>query len=226
MYIYIPFAYAGNPASESGPKAILSYLDKTELHGTKKLVLQQNFFESPMQFLVRVKNVVDQSIEENDSVVILGGNHLSIMPVYEYFYIKNSNILTLDAHRDYYPENEISHASFFSYITPSECIHYIVEIRDYIKHDNIIDLPCGQYPPSEFLESVDYIDIDLDVLDPITFSWCGSALDNGLQLEDVSGLIRKCNKAKVLSLSEYIPIYDNNAEGLEIIRSIILKFLK
>lgn len=35
MFIYIPFAYAGNSASESGPKAILSYLDKTELHGTK-----------------------------------------------------------------------------------------------------------------------------------------------------------------------------------------------
>lgn len=128
--------------------------------------------------------IVEQCIEDYATAVILGGNHLSSVLVYECFYKHNSSIMTLNAHIDYYPENEISYASLFSYIKPIECTHFIVGICGYKiqnnKQDKIFDLLCSKYLLIELLKTANYL--ALDVLDPITFGWCASALDKGLWL--------------------------------------------
>ena len=114
--IFIPFAFGGNPATESGPKAVLRALNHNRILNTEFIVLNQDFFDSAHSFLINCENKIMHLFCKYDKCCIVGGNHLSILPAYNLITSqkKNADILLLDAHRDYYPENSINHATFLS----------------------------------------------------------------------------------------------------------------
>jgi len=229
MFYFLPFAFGGNPASQSGPRAILEYL---QLNSDEYICIEQTSVESAQQYLKRVYDTFLQTLTSGDKHIIFGGNHLSIFPLYKYFYNVEGSIITMDAHCDTYCTDDISHASFLNYLEKNDKTeHFIVGARKNIDsvQKNITVIPFTDVSVSKIHQSssINLLDIDVDVLDPNTFAWCGSPCDGGITLEELLNIVnqyRICG-GKVLSISEYIPNYDFKKRGLQIISSIIDSFM-
>ena len=78
------------------------------------------------------------------------------------------------------------------------------------------------------LNNINYVDIDVDVLDEKVFPYTVCKKENGLTLNKLFDLLTKLNlqDVKILSLSEYAYVLDDKKEGLKIIIQIINEFLK
>ncbi len=197
--------------------------------------MEQSPEESALQFLERVYCKMLLVLQSEEKVILIGGNHLSIFPVYRYFYSAQSRILTLDAHCDCYDFPSLNHASFLNYLDDTANVKHVISgVRSTYGAPIIskqITIAHGHQQSS--LDSlmdilpVDFLDIDVDVMDPNIFSWCGSPCEGGLTAEQVTHLVKYYNRTggRVLAISEYIPNYDFQGKGLSIIKHIIDAFV-
>lgn len=231
MFVFLPFAFGGNPASESGPRAICSFL---QLEPKKYICIEQTSKESAQQYLKKVYDILCPLLKTEKKLIIIGGNHLSILPVYAYFYNYDSTVVTLDAHCDFYPEKGLNHANFMRYLNnKNNTSHYILGARENIQSINMykhikavpINSFCELY--NTHRKPVNFLDIDLDVIDPEIFNWCGSPSDNGASIEEVLNVVNqyKKNNGTCLAISEYIPNFDTDNNGFKIIKMIVDAFV-
>lgn len=231
--VYIPFAFGGNPAAESGPRCIKHIIDNNKIvFDADIFYFEQKINESPNRFLEILTYKLNKIIKKYDRLVLMGGNHLSILPLYRILYQRNTKdtIITLDAHRDYYPENKLSHASFLSSLCKNDDTkHYLVGARDFERHQEqndsieILTDDLSKHP----ISNITLLDIDVDVINPEIFPSCGSPIDGGLSYEKIKEYVRFCNKrgCKIMSISEYIPNWDNAQTNARMILEITRIFL-
>lgn len=230
--VFFPFAFGGNPATASGPRCIHQLLSDLKT-SADLLIFEQQFEESAKDYLSRLQTQLGLIIDNSSIVIVIGGNHLSTLPVYKLIYGSSKSIITLDAHRDYFPQDEINHATFLRQVESNKCKHILLGARDFhlhsCTHANICSPPETDFSfIDHFLEKkVDYLDIDVDVIDPTIFSWCGSVLDGGYSIEDVLRIIEysKEKGCTLFSLSEYIPNFDTGLAGAQLILHFIQKML-
>ncbi len=234
---FLPFSFGGNPSSESGPRAAYNEIkNREEFNDCDLLLIEPKIDESPKTYLNKVYILLNRILNKHDSkCCIIGGNHLSILPVYQYIVDKNNsaNILVLDAHRDYYPQVELNHATFLSFVKKAYHRIVLVGCRDIGNHTCVLD-KCEVIYRSKYhsinqltLDKIDFLDIDLDVIDEKDFSSYSDYLENGLSIKDVKDLIylSKEQGNSVLSFSEYVPLFDNELKDLlQIIEMINLFF--
>ena len=223
---FLPISFGGNPSSESGPRAVYNEIkNMDEFKDCALFLIEPKFDESPKTYMVKVNKLLNRILDKCDSkCCVIGGNHLSILPVYQYIVDKNNtaNILVLDAHRDYYPQTELNHATFLSFVKKIYNKIVLVGCRDNGNHSCVLD-KCKVIYRSKYnsinqlsLDNIDLLDIDLDVIDEKEFSSYSDYLENGLSIKDVKDLIcfSKEQGNCILSISEYVPLFDNGLNDL------------
>lgn len=234
-YVFLPNSYNGPCITESAPRVFELILKKNNYKGDYFLFeLQWN--ESLAEYYERVKTNLLKIIKEHSKTVVFGGNHLSILPVYQTVGELGYNSLTLDAHRDYlFNDGKITHGSFFRFVEKRANHKTIVGFRDVISDDdkyNFFDLeiPCSQLKKNKeinCLNKINFVDIDVDVLDKKVFPYTVCAAKNGLSLKQLYLLLNhiEFNKSKILAFSEYAYILDKKKKGIKIILDIIGQYI-
>lgn len=224
-YIFLlPFAFGGNPACESGPRAAYNIImDNFSPQKYSIFIIEQKINESPENYLLKVEGIFDKEVVDNSKCCVIGGNHLSILPVYKHIIKSNllSNFLILDAHRDFYPQNDLSHSTFLKYISHDNNF-LLVGCRDKNKHHSFIRNTKVIFKEDykELLQinmkKINMIDIDLDVIDESEFTSYSDYIPNGLSLNQIREIIllSKNRGAQFLSISEYNPIFDYGQKDL------------
>lgn len=225
--IAYPFYYNGPCVAGNGALAIVHEMNKNFLfHDFEVEVLNEKFDESPKHFLERVEKCFENC--EQEKKVILTGNHLGVLPIYKATQNENITIVVLDAHRDYRNEEDISHASFMRHVANVPIVIY--GFRDDVNEEtpnNIKEFSLIQ--KKEFLSYIEdlktdiYLDIDVDVIDPQLFPCTYCKVDGGISIEELYEIIESVSiKMKLLSISEYVPIFDNKGY-YNIIEEILLR---
>lgn len=228
-YLFFPFAFNGPCVTQLGP-LVLEYELKKTINASKLLLIKQKFTESHFAWMKRFKNIFFNSLQSNDLVVIFGGNHLSILPIYEVTNSLGYTSITLDAHRDYNnTNNELTHGSFFRYLKKTGNLAYLIGYRDTTKDifsyfDQEINITEAKKEKIKINnENNIFLDIDVDVFDPTIFPYTECKINNGLSYNNFNKILEKIelNKLKVLSFSEYSPYTDEKKIGIYFIESII-----
>ena len=228
LLAFIPSAYNGNPASESGPKALEKYIYNNLLKDYPSFVFthlrfDQNFDESVSDFFRRIQSNYIEWISSYSLIFLFGGNHLSIFPFFQKT-LESGDVLSLDAHVDNYHSDTINHGTFLNYLNDTYGKYYIYGSRDNNKSKgNEIVLSSGNIPRKD----ISHLDIDLDVLDPSIFPYVGCPLTHGMTTIDLFRVLEEINYTRLntVSISEYIPLLDKDNLGkrtiLQIVRFII-----
>lgn len=233
---FLPLAFGGNPSSESGPRAIYKEIkNRNDFKDCALFMIEPSIDESPKSYLNRITVLLKRILNQcNSKCCIIGGNHLSILPVYQYVVdeFNEASILVLDAHRDYYPQNELNHATFLSHVKRTYNKLLLVGCRDKANHSCELDR-CEVIYRSGYnsiiqlaIDRISLLDIDLDVIDDKYFSSYSDHLKNGLSVEEVNEIIRfsKDRGNCLLSFSEYVPLFDNRQKDLFCIINMIKQF--
>ena len=156
-YIFLlPFAFGGNPACESGPRAAYNIImDNFSPQKYSIFIIEQKINESPENYLLKVEDIFDKEVVDNSKCCVIGGNHLSILPVYKHIIKSNllSNFLILDAHRDFYPQNDLSHSTFLKYISHDNNF-LLVGCRDKNKYHSICYFCVAIHSPTRHFLSL------------------------------------------------------------------------
>ena len=187
---------------------------------------------------MRVYNNVFYLNNTYDKIIIFGGNHLSLLPIYQIAEDLVYNSITFDAHRDYLNNNGlITHASFLRYIKKGNSKKYILGFRDCIKSGEKYKY-FNKEISAEYLKSkklniilpneVRFLDIDVDFFDPKIFPYTSCKKGNGFfSRRYVLKILKSINLSdiKILSFSEYVNILDNDKNGIKIIIEILKKIL-
>ena len=221
-----PLAFGGPCVTESGSKVMMWEFLKwhSELEDQSR-IFDLAFSESPDQYVHKLEEVMKRRIGKR--TLILGGNHLSVLPCY--LALQDMTVLVFDAHRDYLKEESISHASFLRYTNCDQI--FIFGYRDKITEEppsNIYNYVLSE--KEKLLSCIEdrkhknvFIDIDIDVFDPSLITSTNSALPNGLQMDDIWEIVEKVGKDNVLwvSLSEYIPLIDSELDDMRVLQGLI-----
>lgn len=235
-YVFLPLAFNGPCICESGPKVMEFFLKKNNYKGDYYM-FQLKWDESPKKYNERVLKELKKIEQKYSKILIFGGNHLALLPVYKLTENLEYNSLTLDAHRDYLlNDGMITHGSFFRFIKKEKSKRYILGFRDEITNENEHNFFDKEISAETILKSkldipksnLNYIDIDVDVLDESIFPFTSCKKNNGLTLNKLFEIFEYINltNVKMLSFSEYAYVLDEEKEGLKILFSIIDKFLE
>ncbi len=235
-YVFIPFAYNGPCVTESGPKVMQFEINKR--YGNKDMYMYElEWDETPKDYMNRVYENILQLIQKYDKLIIFGGNHLSLLPVYWIAETLQFNSVTFDAHRDYIKSKGlITHASFLRYVKGHTTSRHIVGFRDQIEEDNKYDFFDSEVSAETLKESglelkikepIRFLDIDVDFFDENVFPYTYCKKPNGFTMDEFQRIIRQLDleSLKIISFSEYIQILDYNKIGVEIILEILKKVL-
>lgn len=231
-YIFIPFAYNGPCVSESGPRVMQFEISKR--YGNQDMYLHElQWNETPEQYIRRVYDSIFDLAKKYEKLLIFGGNHLSLLPVYQLAEKLQFNSITFDAHRDYIKSRGlITHASFLRYINGQSSKKYILGYRDEIKEEDKYyffnnEISAKQLKEDNLRvsieEDINFLDIDMDFFDETIFPYTYCKKKNGFSLDDFKIIINQLNldKMKFISFSEYVQILDFRKEGIEFIFKII-----
>lgn len=195
-----------------------------------------NWNESPKEYNERVLIELEKIEKKYSKILIFGGNHLALLPVYKLTEDLSYNSLTLDAHRDYLlNDGMLTHGSFLRFIKKEKSKRYILGFRDEIKKEDKYNFFDKEISAATIMnkkldipnENLKYIDIDVDVLDETIFPFTSCKKDNGISLNKLYEILDYINisNIKFLSISEYAYVLDKEKQGLELIFSIINKFI-
>lgn len=235
LFMFIPLAFKGNPAAESGPRALKKYLEKNlEYDFSNRVLFSYKTLEldidtSIKTFFHEIEDVLKINYNKYDNIFVIGGNHLSIYPILNYS-LEKGNILSFDAHLDNYSKNFLNHGSFLNFLNFNKNIYYMYGLRDNNQNqaENVLLIDINEIKYNKY----SHCDIDLDVLDPNQFPYVGNRISNGININTFKNILNDLNfkDIKVISVSEYIPLFDKKGEGkqiiLDIIREIIVSILE
>jgi len=250
--IVCPFALFGSPGTQQGAElladALREMLDdvRTEKRPTrgraylKHVRIVELDFGTLMDMATwqeRAAEAARRALKAGDFLVWLGGNHLSVLPVYEELAaIGDSLVVQFDAHLDIYNlsgvTETLSHGNFLRH---AERLPEIVNVghRDlflpakaireyYIEAFGAPDLAIDAAPVVHALREAAenagriFIDIDCDVFDPAYFPALGDPLPFGLSPALVLRLIEAAWSDRVcgVAVSEFDPGRDRNDQSL------------
>lgn len=235
-YIFIPFAYNGPCVTESGPKVMQFEINKK--YGNKDMFsFELQWYETPADYMSRVYENILCLAKKYEKLIIFGGNHLSLLPIYQAAEKFHYNSVTFDAHRDYIrSKGMITHASFLRYVESHSSKKYILGFRDYIREEDKYDFFDDEISAKQLKENkmklniennIDFIDIDVDFFDENIFPYTYCKKENGFSMDEFDVIISQLNlnNLKFISFSEYIQIIDENKKGIEFIFEVIKKIL-
>src|SRR5262245_26386469 len=250
--IVCPFALFGSPGTQQGAELLADALremlddirrEKRPTRGRAYLrhvrieELDFDTLKDVAAWRERAAEAARRALKAGDFLVWLGGNHLSVLPVYEELAdIGDSLVVQFDAHLDVYNlsgvTETLSHGNFLRH---SERLPEIVNVghRDlflaaktireyYIEAFAAAELAVGPEPAvhalREAAESAGrlFIDIDCDAFDPAHFPGLADPLPFGLSPLLVLRLIEAVWSDRVcgVALSEFDPGRDRNDQSL------------
>ena len=233
-YVFIPCSYNGPCITESGPKVFEYVLKKNNYEGDY-FVFNLEWNESLNRYMIRICKELKIIIKKYDKIVVFGGNHLSLLPVYNATSSVHYNTLTLDAHRDYlYNDGMITHGSFLRYVKKNNTKHYLLGYRDNVDKKDLYDFFDKEISSNELkkennfkFQNIKYIDIDVDVLDKKIFPYTVCAMDNGILIKHLKQIFKNnsIQDVKILSFSKYAYVLDTKKRGLKTIIKIVDDFI-
>jgi arginase family enzyme len=250
--IVCPFALFGSPGTQQGAELLADALremlddvrrEKRPTRGRAYLrhvrieELDFGTLKDVSAWKQRAADAARQALKAGDFVVWLGGNHLSVLPVYEELAaIGDSLVIQFDAHLDLYNlsgvTETISHGNFLRH---AEQLPEIVNvghrdlflppkaIRDYFieafaASELAIDAGPVVHALREAAENAGrvFIDIDCDAFDPAHFPGLAHPLPFGLSPSIVLRLIEAAWSDRVcgVALSEFDPGRDRYDQSL------------
>lgn len=182
-----------------------------------------------------VQLVVSETLKDDNTSIILGGEHLVTLGSYMAF-PHDTALVIFDAHydlRDQYSGVKLSHASFLRRIVEkrgsSHVLHvggraYAAEEMAYAQESNIhmitdSDIQDGVGPSqlAEFVKLYDsvYISVDMDVLDPAFCPGVGNPEGCGITSRELFSMIYALDKSNIVGadIVELNPLFDNGAGG-------------
>ena len=101
-FVFLPFAYNGPCVTESGPKVIHHGIKRYISSFVKKdhtidfFTILQDLTTSPAEYLENVYIKILELCVSYDKIIVLGGNHLSCLPIYKVANTIVNTIITLD----------------------------------------------------------------------------------------------------------------------------------
>lgn len=234
-YVFIPSSYNGPCISESGPK-VFEYILKKNNYTGDYFPYYLKWNETTENYMKRVLHGVKKIIKKYDKIIIFGGNHLSLLPIYKLTEPIKYNSITFDAHRDYlYNDGMITHGSFLRYINRKKTKRVIIGYRDNINSENKYNFFDEEISSEQVNNNqcdydfgeIKYIDIDVDVFDKRIFPYTVCAMDNGITIKKIKEIFSNISikDVKILSFSEYAYVLDNKKAGLKKILNIVDLFI-
>jgi agmatinase len=250
--IVCPFALFGSPGTQQGAgllaDAIREMLEdvRSEKRPTrgraylKHVRIEELDFgtiEHVAAWRKKAAEAARRALKAGDFLVWLGGNHLSVLPVYEELAaIGDSLVVQFDAHLDVYNlsgvTETLSHGNFLRhadrlpeivnvghrdlFLPPKTIREYYIEA--FAASDAAVDAGPIVHALREAAENAGrvFLDIDCDVIDPAYFPATADALPFGLSPALVLRLIEAIWSDRVcgVALSEFDPGRDRNDQSL------------
>jgi arginase family enzyme len=246
------FSLFGNEGAESGVEHLYSSLSEiiSEYRSDKRYV--QNEFgknisikiyeytkiEEYINWQKKLYNYYFNTVKNNAFPLFIGGNHLSVLPIYNYHSKTKTKtlILTFDAHIDAYGsiKENLYHGNYLHHFTKSENIDIIhIGNRELIldKNDanNIIkEIYSMLYIITHGMDhliniinekSIEYdeihLDIDIDVFDQSNINSTGFPIPFGLEPNLMLKFLSSINSSKVvgISITEYNYLKDSTGSS-------------
>ena len=251
--IVCPFALFGSPGTQAGAElladALREMLDdvRREKRPTRGRAYQRHVqieeldfgtIEDVAAWRERAAEAARKALKAGDFLVWLGGNHLSVLPVYEELgTLENALVVQLDAHLDLYNLSdsppELNHGNFLRHtagplpalVNVGHCDLFLPAkaIREYYMEtfaasELAIDSEPAVHALREAAVSARrvFVDIDCDVFDPAYFPALADPLPFGLSPAVVLRLIEAVWSDRVcgVALSEFDPGRDRNDQSL------------
>ncbi|MGL4422854.1 MAG: arginase family protein [Gemmataceae bacterium] len=251
--VTFPFDGFGNSGTSGGATLladvvheILHDLDE-EQKPTRQQILREQLhfheerFHTPRrlaQWLERGQYLAKEYLNSDQTIVWLGGNHLSVLPVYQTL-TRTDLVVQCDAHLDCYDlhdiEPELTHGNF---LRSASCTVPVVNLghRDlFLPPESIARYFHQAVPAEEFhadsakvlkrlaplvkkAERV-WIDIDVDVFEPAIAPAVHQPSPGGLWLPQVLSILRAVPSQKILglSISEFDPGRDRSDTTLNLL---------
>lgn len=250
--IVCPFALFGSPGAQQGAELLADALrellddNRREKRPTRSRAYQRHVrieelglqnLSDVAEWRQRAREAAQRALSRNDFVIWLGGNHLSVLPVYEQLAVQDDTLVVqFDAHLDLYNlsgvTESLSHGNFLRH---AERLPQIINIghRDLFLTSKAIqeyflsahsagELAIDSEPATialrEALPSAVrvFLDIDCDVFDPAFFPATAHPLPFGLNPTLVLRLIDAVWSERVcgVAISEFDPGRDRNDQSL------------
>jgi len=270
IFVFVPFDLFGNPGSGISNEKIFHIseiflnrmrnsenLDDFFYKMGNRIKLIKLHFSSLSEIIsweASVKNTLNSIISKGAIPILIGGNHLSVLPLYKLYSKMNTNIgiVIFDAHHDLLEtkdtSNNISHGNFLRHILPTENLHVLhVGTRDWESNSTLNKFKTNSIDIDEIIlnnievisnkiltifEDVDYIhiDVDFDVLDYAFMNAVMTSTPIGLNPQQLLHLIFKIvDNKKIIGMDfvEYNFMLDNKSESsLKVAIQIIFFALK
>ena len=251
--IICPFAQFGSPGAAQGAElladALRELLDdvQKEKRPTRsrafraQVEIKELCFDTPgslASWRQTARKAAKSALDHGQFLFWIGGNHLSVLPVYEECAARKINVVQFDAHLDLYNlddcKTELNHGNFLRF---AEKLPPIVNVghRDLFLNREEIDRVYDQtYSAEEVARDAEFIsrrmvyfaprdrsifiDLDCDVFDPAYFPATSHPLPFGLEprllLPYMSTLFR-LREVRGVSISEFDPGRDRDDRSLQ-----------
>jgi agmatinase len=249
--IVCPFANFGSPGAAQGAElladALRELLDdvKKEKRPTRSQAFRGHVRIEEMKFDAMesmagwqksARSLARSVFERGEFLIWIGGNHLSVLPVYEELAVRDVRVVQFDAHLDLYNlddcKTELNHGNFLRH---AERLPSIVNVghRDlFLQSRAIGGFYEAAHPAVELARAPDeartalrewtadaevFLDIDCDVLDPTFFPATTHAMPFGLIPETLLQLIDSVWSERLcgVALSEFDPARDREDRSLQ-----------
>jgi agmatinase len=246
-----PFDVFGSAGSSEGAKLLIDLIqeiiDDSEQESlatrTDEFASRIQIDEQEFKTVDAIKNWqltgqrhISKHLEKKDTFTLwLGGNHLSILPVYEALR-EDDLIIQFDAHLDvYHLHDNIEEPSHGNFIRDAKISAPLVNIgnRDLFLHQEEInkyfdEVISEHYDILLFKKLKKYvakakriwIDIDIDVIDPAFCPAVSTPLPFGMLPQTLLQWLSKIwatDKVVGMSLSEFLPASDRDSKSLELL---------
>lgn len=251
--IVVPFAQFGSPGAAQGAELLADAMRELidDVQGEQRTTRSRAFrdrvqiqevkFDTPAAINAwrRTTRRALDAIDPNDFVLWIGGNHLSVLPVYESMADRGASVVQFDAHLDLYnlddSKKELNHGNFLRharklppivnvghrdlFMTHREIHKYFASVH------SVSDLATNEAPIlaglREWTASVErvFIDLDCDVLDPAFFPATAHPLPFGMSPETLLRTIDTVWSERVsgVAISEFDPGRDRDERSLQLL---------
>lgn len=213
-------------AAETRPHRARAYRDRVELH--------ELAFDTPAALAdwhTTGRAAAKAAFDASDFVIWVGGNHLSLLPVYEELAERAATVVQFDAHLDLYnlgdSQSELNHGNFLRhaarlpdlinvghrdlFLPPSEVARYFRAAHAANTDPAVINRTLTKRGKSPV-----FLDIDCDVFDPAFFPAIAHPLPFGLSPAQVLRHIEAVWSPRVIGVgvSEFDPGRDVRDQSL------------
>lgn len=250
--VVCPFANFGSPGSAQGPEALADAIremlddvqnEKRSTRGRafrEQVSIEEMKFDTPesvANWRQSARKIARKVLDRGEFLIWLGGNHLSVLPVYEELVRVGSHVLQFDAHLDLYNldsnKKELNHGNWLRHAEKLPPIANIGHrdlfltakaIGDYFTSaHSVADLGIDEFQIVNELQKqfdeVDglFFDLDCDVLDPAYFPAVTHPMPFGLAPRVLLRLLDVfwTDRVNGVAISEFDPGRDRDERSLQ-----------